>query len=256
MKKQFFCTPVILLLLVLPAFVSQAQDSNRLLKEADNLAYQLKEPEALNKYRQVLVADPENNKALVQATALSCSTGARLLNKNDKRLAFESALSFAQRAVKADSNNADAWYALALASSKMAETESENKKAAAFIRDTRLYADKALKLNPNHAMANFIEGKWQYEMVTLNWAKRFAVKTIYGGLPDADIEQAIAYLEKSRNADPYFMLASVILAKAYREYNKPAKEIEVLSRVVKLPVRTFDDPALKAAAQKRLQELE
>jgi predicted Zn-dependent protease len=256
MKKEFLLRFAIILPVILAAVITQAQETSLLFKEADNFERQLKEQDALDKYRQILVIDPQNGKALVKVTELSCSTGERLLNKKDKSLTFESALSFAQRAVKADSSSADAWYALALASSKIAETEPENKKAAAYIRDTRIYADKALKLNPNHAMANFVEGKWQYEMVTLNWAKRFAVKTLYGGLPGADIEEAIRYLEKSRSADPYFMLASVTLAKAYREYNKPAKEIEVLTRVVKLPIRTFDDTALKAWAQKRLQELE
>ncbi len=256
MKKNIFLKYVITLFILLFAILVQAQETDLLFKQADNFERGFKEQEALNIYRQIVVIDPANSKALVKATELSCSTGERQLNKNDKRLIFESALAFAQRAVKADNNSADAYCAVALASSKMAEVETENKKDVGFIRDTRLNADKALKLNPDHAMANFIEGKWQYEMITLNWAKRFTAKIIYGGLPDADIEQAIKYLEKSRSLDPYFMLTSVILAKAYRLYNRPAKEIEILSRVVKLPIRTADDTALKAEAQKRLQELE
>lgn len=234
----------------------RAQETPLLFKQADNLERGFKEPEALAVYRQILVIDPLNIKALVKATELSCSTGERDVNKNNKRLIFESALAFAQRAVRADSNNADSYYAMALASSKMAEVESENRKVVGFIRDTRFNADKAIKLNSNHAMANFIEGKWHYEMITLNWEKRFAAKTLYGGLPNADIEQAIMFLEKSRNIDPYFMPASIILAKAYRYYNKPSKEIEVLSKAVKLPIRMIGDTGLKAEAQKRLAELE
>jgi tetratricopeptide (TPR) repeat protein len=256
MRKNIFFKFIITLFVLLFAILVQAQETNLLFKQADNFERGFKEQDALNIYRQIVVIDPSSIKALVKTTELSCSTGERQLNKNDKRLVFESALAFAQRAVKADSSSADAYYAIALASSKMAEVETDNKKVVGFIRDTRFNADKALKLNPNHAMANFIEGKWQYEMITLNWAKRFAAKIVYGGLPDADIEQAIQYLEKSLSLDPYFMLTSVVLAKAYKVYNRPAKEIEVLSHVVKLPIRTLDDTALKAEAHKRLQELE
>jgi len=47
-------------------------------------------------------------------------------------------------------------------------------------------------------MANFIEGKWHYEMISLNWAKKLAVKALYGGLPEPGLDDAIKYLEKVR----------------------------------------------------------
>jgi predicted Zn-dependent protease len=235
---------------------ARAQETSLLFKEADNFEYQFKEQEALNKYKDILVIEPLNIKALTKATELSCSIGARLLNKTDKRISYESALAYAQRAVKADSNSADVYYALALASGKMTEVEPDNKKVISFVRDTKLNADKALKINPKHALANFIEGKWHFEMITLNWVKRIAAKTLYGGLPNPDIDSAIEYLEKSRCLDPYFLLNTILLAKAYRENNKPAKEIEILTVAIKSPIRRFDDNSLRADAQKRLQELQ
>jgi hypothetical protein len=93
-------------------------------------------------------------------------------------------------------------------------------------------------------------------MITLNWVKRIAAKTLYGGLPNPDIDSAIQYLEKSRSLDPYFLLNMILLAKAYRENSKPAKEIEILTLAVKSPIRRFDDNSLRADAQKRLQELQ
>ena len=250
MKKMFF---------LLFSFISvtlTAQETTLLFKEADNLEFQFKEQDALNKYKEILIVEPFNIKALVKATELSCSVGERTLNKTDKRITFESAMAYAQRAVKADSTSADAYCAMAMSCGKLAMVETENKKMAAFVRDIKHNADKALKLNPNHAMANYIVGKWNYEISMLNFAKRAAIKTLYGGLPDASIDSAILYFEKSRSLDPYFMLNTIYLAKAYRENNKPSKEIEILMRAVKLPIRRFDDTALKADAQKRLQELQ
>lgn len=240
--------------IVLSTFL-HAQETVTLFKEAANFEYNFKEQEALNKYKQILITEPTNIKALVKATELSCSTGERLPIKTDKRITFESALAFAQRAVAADSNNADSYYALAMASGKMTEVETENKKIVAYVRDVKTNADKALRINPNHAMANFVEGKWHYEMITLNWAKRFAVK-LYGGLPEADIDKAIEYFEKCKTAEPYFMLNYLYLAKAYKEKNRPAQAIDVLNKLVKLPIRTFDDKDYKAEGQKLLQDLQ
>ncbi len=234
----------------------QAQESLVLLKEAENLERSLKENEALDKYKQVLTLEPNNVKALVKAAELSCAIGARIENKNDKRLQYESALAFAKRAISSDVNNADANYAMAMASGKMTEIETENKKIVAFVKDTKLFADKALAINPNHGKANFTLGRWHYEMVNLAGYKKTAVKLLYGGLPAAELDSAIIYMEKCKQYEPYFMLNYYYLNKAYKENNRPAKQIEVLSKMSKLPVRTADDATMKAEAVKELQSLQ
>jgi hypothetical protein len=247
-----------LLSIVILFFViaAKAQDVAVLLKEADNYEKQLKEPEALDKYKLALVADATNIKALVKVTELSDNIGARTINKNDKRLMYESALAFAQRAYHADSANADANYAMAIASNKMTEVETENKKNVVYFKDVKLYADKALKINTNHARANFVEGRWHYDMATLSPVKKAAAKLLYGRLPESTIDSSIAYLEKCKELEPYFVVNYYTLAKAYKEANRPAKQMEILSKLVKLPTRTFDDIALKADAQKMLETLQ
>jgi predicted Zn-dependent protease len=225
-----------------------------LLKEAYNLELKFNEPDALVKYKQVLVNEPNNYAALEKATILSCRIGARTVATNNKRLVFESALAFAKRAFIVDSNNANSYYLLALASGRMTDVEDENKKRISYVRDAKIFADKALQLNTNHALANFIEGKWHYEMVTLNWAKKLAVKTLYGGLPNPSIEKCIDYLEKCKKNDPYFVLNYLTLAKAYKENNNAVKMLEVLNQLVKLPKRNFDDTAYIDEGKKMLAD--
>ena len=249
--KQLFVT-----LLLVCSHVLFAQDNTVLFKEAENLERSFKEPEALEKYKQILANDAANIKALVKATELSCSIGGRQDNKNDKRLSFESALAFAQRAVKADANSAEANYALAMASGKMTEVETENKKIVAYVKDTKTFADKAVAINPNYGKAYFVLGRWNYEMVNLNGLKKAAVKLLYGGLPEASLENAIMYMEKCKALEPYYMINYYFLNKAYKDDDKPTKQIEVLSKMVKLPIRTFDDTAMKEDAQKQLQQLQ
>jgi hypothetical protein len=233
-----------------------AQDNNVLFKEAENLERSFKEPEALEKYKQILANDAANIKALVKAAELSCSIGGRAENKNDKRLNYESGLAFAQRALKADSNSAEANYAVAMASGKMTEVETENKKIVAYVKDTKTYVEKALTINANFGKANFILGRWHFEMINLSGIKKAAVKLMYGGLPEASLDNAIMYMEKCKTLEPYFMINYFYLNKAYKENDKPAKQIEILSKMVKLPNRTFDDAAMKEDAQKQLQQLQ
>lgn len=233
-----------------------AQDISLLAKEAENFERQLKEPEALAKYKQILLQEPSGIKYLVKATELEIALGSREKDANNKRLFFESALAYAERAIKADSNSADAHYAMASASGKMTDLDIDNKKIVAYVKSVKDHADKAVLLQPNHARANYTLGKWHYEMVTLSGFKKAAVKLFYGGLPNGDLDKAILYMEKCRTLEPYFVTNQLDLAKAYKENRQPAKAIEILERLVKMPNRSFNDIALKAEGAKLLASLQ
>ena len=237
-------------------FSAIAQDITLLAKEAENLERQLKEPEALAKYKQILLQEPSSIKYLVKATELEIAIGSREKDANNKRLFFESALAYAERAIKVDSNSADAHYAMASASGKMTDLDIDNKKIVAYVKEVKEHADKAIQLQPNHARANYTLGKWHYEMVTLSGFKKAAVKLFYGGLPNGDLDKAILYMEKCRTLEPYFVTNQLDLAKAYKENRQPAKAIEILERLVKMPNRSFNDIALKAEGSKLLASLQ
>ena len=237
-------------------FTAWSQDINVLLKEADNFEKQQKETEALDKYKQILLQQPTHVKALVKSAELNTSLGNRQSDKNSKRLYYETALSFANRAFTADSTQADACYAMSMASGKMVDIETENKKIVAYVKDIKKYADKALAINPNHAKANYTMGKWHYEMANLSGIKKTAVKLFYGGLPEGTFEQAIQYMEKCKTLEPYFATNYLDLAKAYKDDRKPAQAMEVLNKLVKLPTRTSDDIAVKAEGAKLLESMQ
>ena len=243
-------------LLSLAAITSQSQDINVLLKEADNLEKQQKETEALDKYKQILILQPGTLKAIVKAAELNASLSKRQTDQNGKRLYTESAYAFAKRAYNTDSTNADANYVMAMASGKMTDIETENKKIVAYVKDVKKYSDKALSINPNHAKANYTLGKWHYEMANLSGIKKIAVKLLYGGLPEGNLEAAIRYMEKCKMLEPYFVNNYLDLAKAYKDNRQPAQAIEVLNKLVKLPVRATEDLALKSEGAKLLESLQ
>lgn len=244
---------------VLFAFSSlylQAQNADELLKEALELQRSLKENEALEKYKQVLTIESTNVVALVKCTEINCSIGSRQKTKSEQSEYFERAVDFAKKAVSANSSNADANYAMALAAGKMTHVEPERKEVIDYVRQVKTYVDKALATNPNHAKANYALGMWHYKIVNLSWVKKAAVQTLYGGLPDAKIDSAIFYMEKCKSSDQYFAQNYLDLAKAYKYNREPAKAIDVLTKLIKLPTRTPDDPAIKAEGKQMLEEMQ
>jgi hypothetical protein len=245
---------LIIVFLFLSVFAN-AQDVNILLKEASNLEKQLKEPEALEKYKQAAAIDSNNVSTLVKCAELDCNIGTRQTDKNAKANFYNDAKAYAQKALAHDANNADANYAMALVASKLAEIEPEKKQMTEDVRQTKLYADKSLAINPNNAKANYIEGRWHYDVVTLSWAKKAAEKTLYGGLPKGNMDSAIFYMEKCRKLDQYFVRNYLDLAKAYEYTKQPTNALEVLNKLVKLPNRTADDPAIKEEGQKLLDQM-
>lgn len=233
-----------------------AQDVNVLLKEASNFERSLKDEQALSKYNSILATDPSNIQALVRSSEICSGLGGRQTDKNVKQDYYEKAKDYADKALGINPNSADANYVRAVAAGKLTEVETDNKKLVADVKDIKTYADKALSINPNYGKANYVLGKWHFQMVTLSWAKKATIKVLFGGMPQATIENAVKYMEKCRTLEPYFVLNFLDLAKAYKYDNQPAKAIEVLNQLVKLPVRTADDVALKAEGKKLLSEMQ
>lgn len=249
MKKYCF------LAFLLISVAGLSQDINIVMKEAQNAERTLKEDIALDKYKQALSIDQDNITALIKVAEINLAKGAREKDKKAKKALFETAAVFAAKAKALGDQLADVQYLMSALSMKLAEVEPENKKAAAYIKDAKAYADRALEINPDHVKANYAAGRWHFEMVQTAWVKKLAVKTLFGGLPDATIEDAIKHMEKARALDQYFVANHLELAKTYRYDNKPAPAMEVLKKLVKLPNRTPDDVALKAEGQKLLDEM-
>jgi hypothetical protein len=243
------------LILVALCVTSFSQDVNVLMKEAQNLDKAFKEADALNKYKQILAVSPTNVPALLRSAEITSAIGSRQKEKKARKPYYETARVYASKALTLSPNNADVNYVMSIICGKMTEVETENKKIIEYVKDIRNYADKALSINPKHAKATYALGKWNFEIVQLSWVKKMAVKAFFGGMEDAKIEDAIKYMEKARALDQYYVINYLDLAKAYKYDNKPAKAIEVLQKMAKLPNRTADDANYKAEGKKLLEEL-
>ena len=233
-----------------------AQNTSTLIQQAEQMERQLKEADASNLYQAVLLQDPRNVQALCKLAELQSILGEKATDKKTKQLYFETSYSFAKRAWLADSNRVESNYVMAMASGKMTDFESDNKKVVGYVRDIKDYAERAIKINPNYGKAQYVLGKWHYEMYILSGFKKAAVKLMYGGLPSGDPDIAIACMEKCRTLEPYFVSNYLDLGRAYKEVRKPTQAIDVLTKLQKLPNRNSADPLLKATGATLLATLQ
>lgn len=238
--------------MVLP-FV-HSQTAGTIIQEADRLEAIPNEKAAFNKFKEVLLVDPDNLYALTKCSELCSRIGNREKNTGSRDSYYASALSYARAALKTHPRSDEANVVMAIALGRIVLVKSGKEKISA-VKDIKAYADNALKINPRNFKAWHVLGKWNYEVSDLNMIERAATRVFYGGLPDASIKESINAYEKARALSPGFMLNYLELAKAYVRNNEKAKAIAFLRTVATLPNKTEDDPRIKAEAAKLLKDL-
>jgi tetratricopeptide (TPR) repeat protein len=241
-----------LLLLILP-FENNAQDLNAILIEAKQLESSFKDKEALDKYLEVLRFQPTNLPALVKTSELHSKLGKRQPTKDKQKQWYNSAKTYAQKALQVNPNSSDANFVMAVAIGRVSQTVSGDEKIKG-ARDIKTYAEKSIRFDPNSYKGYHVLGKWHYEVSNLSSVEKWLVKVAFGSLPDASLDEAIRNYEKSKQLHPGFILNYLELAKAYHRKDKNAKAIEYLEALLKLPDLTSDDATIRREAQKLLKD--
>jgi tetratricopeptide (TPR) repeat protein len=241
-----------LLLLMLP-FGNRAQDITPLLKDAQQLEAAFKEPEALQKYLDVLRYQPNNLAALIKVSELYSLQGKKQSTKDKQKEYYRNAKSYAQKALQVNPNSSDANVVMALASGRIALMSSGDEKIKA-IKDVKTYSEKSIQLDPNNYKGYHVLAKWHLEVSDLNSFEKWLVKVAYESLPKASLDDAIRYFEKSRQLNPSFILNYYELAKAYHRKDNDKKAVELLETMLKLPNKIAEDANIKAKGKKLLED--
>lgn len=241
--------------LLLFSGISYAQTADELIEQARQQEKQSKESAALSTYKEVLKIQPDNLNALTGASELSSREGTRQAEKADKTKYYADAANYAQQALKQAPENADANYVMAVELSRQAQILGTKDKMTAY-KDLKRYAELAIKFNAGYARAYYLLGFWNYEIANLNTLEKGAAKVLFGGLPEAGLEDAITNFEKCRKLEPSYLPNYLALAKAYKQHDEQDKAIEVLRKAVSLRNIYQDDVAVKAECKKMLEDME
>lgn len=235
------------------SFTLNAQDITFLFQQAEQLENQKKDQEALSKYQEAIRLAPNDLKSLCKISELNSVLGTRAKDKKNKTEYFTAAFMYAERSIKVNPTDAQANFVMALAKAKLTEISSPKEKVQ-YVKEIKIYADKALADDPNHYPSLHLLGKWHIEVSGLNGAEKAAIK-LFGGLPAASLTEGIELFEKVRKLKPSFVLNYLDLAKAYKNNGRSDKAVDVLNRLIKLPPKTADDELYKAEGKKLLESL-
>jgi tetratricopeptide (TPR) repeat protein len=250
MKKYFiYC----IILLNIPVICLAQNAADALLKAAEQKEKLLLEDEALLIYQSILKADNNNWKTLCAASFL-CSRCGNRKKGNDQKVLFTFAKTLAEKAYQLNSKEAECSFVMGVAMGRMALVSSIKNKVAAS-RAIKFYADKAVALNPNHAYALHLLGRYNLEVSRLSSVEILACNQLLGGLPPGDVKSAIRCFEKCRSIDKNYITNLLDLAYAYEKNKEVAKAKTTIAELLAAPLRMTDDAALKAEGKRLLNKL-
>ena len=117
-------------------------------------------------------------------------------SEDARKEAFEKAMAIAAQAIAADPENAGGYKWLAISQGILAQ-ESGTKRKVELSRGVKENILLALELQPEDDFSLLVLGKWNYSVATLGFFSRTVVKMVYGGLPDASLDEAEKLLRQA-----------------------------------------------------------
>jgi len=124
-------------------------------------------------------------------------------------------------------------------------------------KDVQREAEATLVLDPQHAGAMHILGRWNFEIAGLGWFSKVAAKIVYGGVPPgASYEQAKDWFERAIVIRPDMPLNRLWLGETLIKVHDYPAAREQLQLCLELDDVLWDDPLTKAQARKTLRDIE
>lgn len=229
------------------------QDINAIIKEADRLEMLPDEQGAFLKFKEALKVQPTNLHALSKCSELCSRIGQRQANTKTRDDYYTAARIYAETALRIDSTNSEANTSMAIMLGRTTLTKSGKEKVIA-AKDLKKHVDAAIKSNPANFLAWHVLGRWHYEISSLNFVERAAVKMFYGGFPPSSLKEGIKAFEKAKALTPGFMLNYLELAKAYHRNDEKVKAKATINAMLLLPNHTEDDATIKETGKQLLKD--
>ena len=237
---------VLFLVLVLPVHSAESTTLTTLLHDAATAETRLDPASALDLYRRASATNPNDPFILEKISRQLSDLSEDLPDPKAKKPLLAEALSFAERAA-ALAPNAVNLTSVAVCHGKLAVLADTREKIerSRLVRD---YAERALAADSRYDYAHHVLGRWHYEVATLHPAKRFLVRLIYGGLPDASTTAAVAHLQRAVELAPDRPAHHVELAFALRADRQPDAARATFAHALTLSPRDhYDRTALTRA---------
>jgi len=222
---------------------------------------ELRTRDALQILLEVEKLAPDNSKVLQKIARQYSDSTVDTDDEDAQRRLLDKALEYSQRATDIDPEDPVNLLSLAITQGKMATLEGNKAKVEAArvikanARVIKANAREAIALDPSYAWAHHVLGRWHREVDELGSIARFFTKILYGGLPEASIEDAVYHLEKAAELEPENLNHHLELGFAYAAAGEKDRARERLIRGLQMPSREKHDEAAKIRAQRMLDKI-
>lgn len=249
----------VLLIALLPTLawandIGLSGEAAELWEQAVQAESELRTRDALQILLQVEKLAPDNSKVLQKIARQYSDSTVDTPNEVAQRQLLDKALEYSQRATDIDPNDPVNLLSLAITQGKMATLEGNKAKVEA-ARVIKANAREAIELDPGYAWAHHVLGRWHREVDELGSIARFFTKVLYGGLPEASIEDAVYHLEKAAELDPENLNHHLELGFAYAAAGEKERARQKLEKGLQMPSREKHDEAAKVRAKRMLAKI-
>ncbi len=230
-----------------------ARDSDS-YAQADRLADQGQFDAALQELQRLHQSRGEDVELLWRMAYVRVYLGKHASSKDRANEYYMTALENAREAVAADSLHARAHAIQAMAAGRASLTASNNRQKIELSRLVKESADRSITLDPTLDIGYHVRGRWHYEIATLGFLTRAVVEIIYGGFPDASVEQAARDLERAIKLHDR-VAHRLHLGIAYQKLGRKREAVHQFERALAMPASHPEDPEFKQQARTLLKKL-
>src|SRR5258705_449862 len=221
------------------------------IKLGDSATTALQPDVALRHFQAALALDSTNYEANWKAARAIADIAKQIEGNADSLKKRRDSLytvgrGFAERAIRADSMDAEGHYALAMVLGRLSRTKG-SKERVRFAKLIYDEASRAVALNPNHDGAHHVLGAWNAEVKRLSGIQRFFAKALFGGgfMSVAKWENAASDLWRAVALSPQHIYHRLELAEVYTDLGRYSKAREQLAIIPTLPIRDVLDAQYK-----------
>lgn len=241
--------------LLVGAFAASAGDVAPTIAAGDAALQKLDLEAGIAAYRSAVEAAPDSYEALWKlARALTDEATLSRQPGEQKGLCVE-AEKLARRASGLVPSGSRGHAYLAVAVGKLALFEGGRRKVD-LSKEVKAEAEKALQLDPNEDVALHVLAIWNREMVELGWLLRSFAQLLYGRLPPASLEAALADLSRASELAPDVIPHHVELGITLASAKRWAEARTELEKGLALPTAWVTDDYYRALARSNLARVQ
>lgn len=208
----------------------------------------------LDRLQTLRTEHPENVEVLWRLVYTWADLGQATENENQRTQYYANALDVAQAGLAADSTSARTHLAMAVAQGRAALNAGTRERIQRS-RAVKRHADRAISLDSMLDGAYHTRGRWHREVEDLGFFQRAIVKTVYGGLPESSLEQAVRDFQRAIElSDKVFH--HLELAKTYLQMDRPDAARRELKTALDMPGTDPFAPKYKEEARTLLKDLD